>query len=107
MRFGGGGWVKSIQPSIKAVRTFCCFCLWIRVTLKNNYQVISERNELSEIPVMNRIDFVKSSAKRRDERRDSLSLHNVKNLTRRALQPAQNIEDIFPLHKTDISIETK
>lgn len=74
---------------------------------KNNYQVISERNELSEIPVMNRIDFVKSSAKRRDERRDSLSLHNVKNLTRRALQPAQNIEDIFPLHKTDISIETK
>lgn len=34
MRFGGGGWVKSIQPSIKAVRTFCCFCLWIRVTLK-------------------------------------------------------------------------
>lgn len=56
---------------------------------------------------MNRIDFVKSSAKRRDERRDSLSLHNVKNLTRRALQPAQNIEDIFPLHKTDISVETK
>lgn len=56
---------------------------------------------------MNRIDFVKSSAKRRDERRDSLSLHNVKNLTRRTLQPAQNIEDIFPLHKTDISIETK
>lgn len=45
------------------------------MTLKNNYQVISERNELSEIPVMNRIDFVKSSAKRRDERRDSLSLH--------------------------------
>lgn len=29
---------------------------------KNNYQVISGRDDLSENPVMNRIDFVKSSA---------------------------------------------
>ena len=31
---------------------------------KNNYQVILGRDEFSENPVMNRIDFVKSSAER-------------------------------------------